>query len=299
MLFLVGILLGAVAGLLFLAYRRPASAPSGAPAPASASAAVAPRPAIPSPVPSLVFSLAETRPPATPDVLDAGRPQLYCFFDVPDKPASGKVALRWVAGQKQPVDTQADVTKEAGDHLRGHAVLRPPLGKKLFEEGIYEVELLVNGERVLDGSFALLKGAVALLQTPKGMERYRPEVKDLSISTGIPPAQPKKPFVLPAAPPKVLVRFRYAYALPGTAFTIHWLYDDGLIPQATTEINIRKDSGLAEAWFGPKPPRKLPSGKYGVIVSLSEGTPPLAKEDFWIGRRPERQEWEVRSPESE
>jgi hypothetical protein len=122
------------------------------------------------------------------------------------------------------------------------------------------------------------------------MERYRPDIKDLTVSAGQPTTPPKKPFVLPAAPAKVLLRFKYAYALPGTAFTVYWLYDEGLIAQATTEINIQKDSGTAEAWFGPKPPAKLPPGKYGVMIGLSAGTPPLAKEDFWIGRQPTAKE---------
>ena len=296
-LFLTGILLGALGGLLFLARRVPSPPLSGAPTPAAVPAATESVP--PPPVPTLVFSLTKTRPAETPDVLDAGRPEMYCFFDVPDRAPSAKVSILWATGDGRPIDAKAQVAEEPGDHLRGRAALKPPPGRKLFDEGIYEVDLLVDGERVLDGSFAMLKGGGALLQTPKGMERYRPEIKDLSVSTGTPPTQPKKPFVLPASPPKVLVRFRYAYALPGTALTVYWLYEDGLIPQATTEINIQKDSGIAEAWFRPKSPGKLPVGKYGVIVGLSEGAPPLAKEDFWVGRMPERQESGVRSQESE
>jgi len=295
-LFLTGILLGALGGLLFLARRAPSRPPSGAPAPSPVPAAAVPEPAASLPVPSLVFSLTKTRPPETPDVLDAGRPEVYCFFDVPDRAPSATLTILWVTGGGQPIDTKAQVTKQPGDHLRGQAVLKPPAGKKLFDEGIYEVEFRVDGERILDGSFAMLKGGGTLLQTPKGMERYRPEIKDLSVSTGTPPAQPKRPFVLPASPPKVLVRFKYAYALPGTALTVYWLYEDGLIPQATTEINIQKDSGTAEAWFRPKPPRKLPVGKYGVMVGLSEGAPPLAKEDFWVGRRPRPEETGQRGP---
>jgi hypothetical protein len=286
-LFLTGILLGALGGLLFLGRWGPRRPPSRAPGPAPPPTAVPSSLVALPPVPSLVFSLAKVRPAETPDVLDAGRPEVHCFFDVPDRPRTAKVAILWVTGDRPPVDSQAQIVKTPSNHLSGEAVLKPPLGKKLFAEGIYEVEVLVDGERALDGSFAMLKGGAGLLQAPKGMERYRPEIKDLSVSTGTPPTQAKKPFVLPASPPKVLVRFRYAYALPGTAFTVYWLYEDGLIPQASTEINIQQDSGTAEAWFRPKPPGKLPAGKYGVIVSLSEGAPPLAKEDFWVGRMPE------------
>ncbi len=289
-LFLAGLLLGAVSGLMLYRHRLAAPPHQAAPTPTPPPQASLPLVMAPLLAPRMVFGPTKTEPKETPEVLDAGLAQVYCFFDVPEAPPKAPVVPRWVLGGQAPTDAKADVARQPGDHLRGYAVLRPPAGGKAFAEGIYEVELLVNGERALEGSFAMLTGGPALLQTPKGMERYRPEVTNLTVSAGPPPTPPKKPFVLPATPAKVFVRFKYAYALPGTALTVYWLCEDGLVAQATTEINIQKDSGTAEAWFGPKPPAKLPTGKYGVMVGLSEGTPPLAKEDFWIGRRPTPQE---------
>jgi hypothetical protein len=283
-LLLLGVALGGAAVLLVARYRSAhRAAPPAAPA---AVAEPSPAPAETVAAPRMVFSLAPVRPKETPPILEAGAPVVHCFVDVPDAPRTAKVALRWVATGKPPADAKATVALEPGDHLQGHAALRPPGGAPAFAPGIYEVELRVDGERVLEGSFAMLKGSAELMRVPKGMERYRPEVKDLVVATGRPGANAGKPFVLPAAPVKIVVRFRYAYALPGTAFTVQWIHEGGLIAQATTEINIQKDSGTGEAWFAPKPPAKLPTGRYGVIVSLGEGTPPLAKEDFWVGRRP-------------
>ncbi len=292
-LFLTGILLGAVVGLLFYRHRMArATAPAVVARPTSVPAPnpAAPPVVAPLPPPRMVFGPTSTAPKETPEVMEAGLVEVYSFFEVPEAPATAPVTLRWILGDRQPLDAQAEVTKEPGYHLRGSAALKPPLGAKGFAEGIYEVELLVNGARALEGSFAVLKGGAALLKTPKGMERYRPDIQDLTVSAGPATTPPKKPFVLPATPAKVLLRFKYAYALPGTAFTVYWLYEDGLIAQATTEINIQKDSGTAEAWFGPKPPAKLPAGKYGVMIGLSAGTPALAKEDFWIGRQPTAKE---------
>jgi hypothetical protein len=222
--------------------------------------------------------------------MEAGAERVYCLFDVPDTPPSAKVAARWLRGSQPPVDAAADEVREDADHLRGHLALRAPDGAKSFAEGIYEVQLLVDGVPVADASFALVKGSAGLAKTPEGMDRYRPEVSDLVVSTGPRAGKTKKPFVLPASPPRVQLTFRYAHAVPGTAFAVYWLYDDGLIAQATTEIDIRTESGKAEAWLSPQPPQSLPTGRYSVEISVAEGTPPLARADFWIGRQPRRDE---------
>jgi hypothetical protein len=67
---------------------------------------------------------------------------------------------------------------------------------------------------------------------------------------------------------------------------VQWLYEDGLIQQATTEVVIRAAEGRGHAWFATKPPQPLPAGKYAVLISVGEGTPPLGQEPFWIGRTP-------------
>jgi hypothetical protein len=279
-LFVAGLALGAAVALLFIRHRQPPRLSPPPPPPPRPASAPAPR------GPRLVFAPTNVRPEATPEIIEAGQPQVYCFFDVPEAPPSAVATLRWTGATGESADTGAEVVKESADHLRGSGALKPPKGQPVFAEGIYEAELLVDGRKAVDGSFAALKGGAALLEPPKGMERYRPEITDLVVAAGTPPAQTQKPFVLPASPPKVLVTFKYAYALPGAAFTVCWLYEDGLIRQATTEITIRKDAGSAQAWFAPKPPQKLPAGKYAVIISLGEDTPPLAQESFWVGRRP-------------
>jgi hypothetical protein len=169
-------------------------------------------------------------------------------------------------------------------------VLKPPAGRTTFDNGLYEIALRVGDQQVVDGSFAVLKGAAELLKRPAGFERYRPEVRNLVVAAVQPKATSRKPCVLPGNTARVVVAFDYAHALSGTALTVQWLYEDGLISQATTEVVIRADQGSGQAWFGRKPPVPLPMGKYGVVISLGEGTPPLAQEWFWIGRQPTARE---------
>ncbi len=284
--FLAGVLGGASVGMLFLGKRiarqRAASARPEPPPPSDAT----PEEESGVPVPRAVIGPTKARPDRTPEVLEAGARRVYCFFEIPDRPASATVTARWLRGADPPVDAAAQATKEESDHLTGHLVLPPPGGAQAFTEGIYEIQILVDGLPVTDTSFVMVKGAAQLAETPKGMERYRPGLADLVVSAAPPRGSVKKPFILPARPQRVQASFKYSHAVPGTAFTVYWLYEDGLIAQATTEIDIRQESGKAEAWLSPEPGQALPNGKYAVEISIAEGTPPLARTNFWIGRQP-------------
>lgn len=292
--FLAGILGGASVALLFLGNRMARQAtdtiqPSPEPPPSSM-----PQEESDLAGPVVVIGPTATRPDRTPEVLEAGAEKVYCFFDIPDEPASATVTARWLRGADPPMDVAAEVIEGEADHLSGHFVLPPPSGSGTFTEGIYEVQLLVDGLAVTDVSFVMVKGAAQLARIPGGMERYRPNLTDLVVSAAPPRGRVKKPFVLPADPQRVQANFSYSHAVPGTAFTVRWLYEDGLIAQATTEIDIRQESGKAEAWLSPEPEQALPNGKYGVEISIAEGTPPLARTDFWIGRRPRPDELKAR-----
>jgi hypothetical protein len=292
--FLAGVLGGTSIGLLFLGRRaskeegardqqRPIASTETPPADERGTAA-----------PEVVVSTTKARPDRTPELLEASAKEVYCFFDIPDESPSAQVTARWLRGQAPPADAESTVVREESDHLRGYLTLRPPEGAPAFAEGIYEVQVLVDRTPVTDASFVMVKGAAGLARIPKGTERYRPAVTDLIVSRGPSRARPKKPFVLPANPERVQASFRYSHAVPGTAFIVYWLYEDGLIAQATTEVNIRQESGKAEAWLSPKPGQTLPNGRYGVEISIGEGTPPLTRADFWIGRRPRPDELERR-----
>lgn len=284
--FLAGILGGASVGLLFLGKRIARQQGEGTPPrPAPRGDALSDE-ASGMPAPRVVIGPTTARPERSPEVLEAGAAQVYCFFDVPDRPASATVTARWLRGADPPIEAAADAIREESDHLTGYFVLPPPQGAKAFAEGIYEVQILVDGLPVTDTSFVMVKGAAQLAKTPKGMERYRPSLTDLTVSAAPAHGSAKKPFVLPAKPPRVQASFRYSHAVPGTAFKVYWLYDEGLMAQATTEIDIQQESGKAEAWLSPKVGQVLPNGRYGVEISIAEGTPPLARTDFWIGRRP-------------
>jgi hypothetical protein len=282
-----GALVGATAGVLFnrwwaARYQVDVTPPPGA----VGKAPTAPVAASPSLTAEVVFSTTNVRPKATPEVLEPGAKEVYCFFTIPGEPATADVTAWWLTAGGEPLKAEGQVAKETGPELRGHVVLKPPGKAKVFEGGIYEVALRVNGEEAADASFAMLKGSAELLSKPAGMDRYRPEVKDVAVFSGRPPARPEKPTVLLGSVSSVKVAFSYSHALSGTAFTVQWLYEDGLIQQATTEVVIKAAEGKGDAWFATKPPRPLPAGKYAVLISLGEGTPPLAREQFWIGRQP-------------
>ncbi|MGQ9731129.1 MAG: hypothetical protein ACUVX8_07620 [Candidatus Zipacnadales bacterium] len=240
--------------------------------------------------PQLLFNTTSQRPAATPEVLEAGGKEIYCFFTVPGEPATAMPVFYWLNAMGEPIKAQGRVSKEESKGLSGSVVLKPPPGRKVFQEGIYEVGLFINGESVVEGSFVLLKGAQALLREPSTQERYRPEVRNLIVSTGRSSTTAKSPFVLPAGTRQVKVTFQYAYALSGTAFTVQWLYEDGLIQQATQEVIIQSPAGQGEAWFSVKSPAVLPNGRYAVLILLSEGAPPLARQSFWVGQRPREEE---------
>lgn len=292
--FLAGILGGGSVALLFLGRRASErQAARTPPLPILAPAATPVEENASSP-PHIVIGTGDVRPKQTPDALEAGGKQVYCFFDIPEAPPSATPTARWLRGPDPPVEAEGSLVREDGEHLRGYLALRPPQGAKAFAEGIYEIELLVDGVPVTDTSFAVLKGVAELAETPKGMERYRPAIAELTVSGGQAPRSARKPFVLPAGPTRVQADFKYSHAVPGMAFTVYWLHQDGLIAQATTEINIQHESGKAEAWLSPAPGQTLPNGRYGVEVSIGEGTPPLARADFWIGRQPRPAELQPR-----
>ena len=284
-LLVAGAVVGATAGVWFNHWWVARSQPAEV-TPTQPPLAVVPS----APVPELLFSTTKVRPQATPEVLESGAKEVFCFFSVPGADPTGEVTAWWLSAAKDPIRAQGPVVRDPGDELRGHIALRPPGKLKAFENGIYEVALRVGEEESVEGSFAMLKGSAELLKRPAGMERYRPEVKDVVVLAGQTPTKPEKPYVLPAGTSTVKVTFTYTHALSGTAFTVQWLYEDGLIQQATTEVVIKAAEGLGTAWFATKPPRPLPVGKYAVLISLGEGTPPLTHEPFWIGRRPRADE---------
>lgn len=294
-LFPVGGLLGALMGVAYIHVTSPRSTEAPVtPAPAPVAEMTEPASSwADAPAPEVIFSASPQRVDRTPDAIDAGVPLIFCFFDLPDAPPTVSLAARWLQTGAEPADAGGEVTLEEADHLRGHIALSPPQGQA-FAEGIYEVGMVVDGVRVVEGSFVVVTDATRLLIVPTGMDRSRPDVTEVVVSAGPPPRKPKKPYVLPREPAKVIVTFKYSHALPGTAFTVKWLYDGGLIAQATSEVNIQREAAKAEAWFAPKAPAKLPDGRYAVLVFLDEDSPPLAKADFWIGRKPTASELDAR-----
>ncbi len=284
----VGAVVGAAAGVGFNRWwaARYAPEPDGP----AAEVPIESLASLPSPIPEISFDTTKARPKATAEVLEAGAPVVYCFFTIPGEPHEADVTAWWLNAGQDPVRAEGEVVREPGEALCGYIALKPPAKARAFGNGIYEVALRVGGELAAEGSFAMLKGAKELVQRPPGMDRYRPEVKDLIAFTGERSERVEAPYVLPSGTSSVKATFAYAHALSGTAFTVQWLYEDGLIQQATTEVVIRAAEGQADAWFATKPRRALPDGRYAVLVSLVQGGPPLAQEPFWIGRRPRPEE---------
>ncbi len=239
-----------------------------------------------------LFSASATWPEETPDGLDAGLTQVHCFFNAPDAQPTDDVSFAWLAGTGKREDATATIVLEEGaEHLRGQATLSPPGGAKAFEPDIYEVSLMADGMKITAASFALIDGATQLLNVPKGMERYQPEVKNLVVTSDPPPAKPKaQHLVLPEMPKRLTVTFDYAHAVPGTVMVVCWTYEDGIVAQATTEINIQAETGKGEAWFGAQAPNTLPIGMYSVFVATDQDAPPLARKRVWVGREPRPKE---------
>jgi len=287
-LFAVGAVIGTAVGPMVVGRRAPDTGLSRAKVPPEPGevATEPPDDWVETPLPEVLFAATPERPTETPHALDAGLPEVFCFFDVPEAAPNADVEAQWVRAEGASTKIAVDVSPEEADHLRGHFRLTPPDGTARFAPGIYELGLIVDGRPAAEASFAVVQQAASLLAESPAGERFRPELTNVTLAAGGGRPQGRRPFVLPSEPPKVTVRFRYAHAVAGTTFTVRWLYEDGLIAQATSEINIQQAAGEAEAWFAPQPPATLPNGKYGVLITLAEGTAPLAQETFWVGRTP-------------
>jgi len=90
----------------------------------------------------VLFSPTPERPEATPDIITAESPQVYCFYEHTRLPADAKLRARWWLAGKElgELELLDHVSDEGGpDHLRGRFTIPAPEGG--FQAGVYEVAL--------------------------------------------------------------------------------------------------------------------------------------------------------------
>ncbi len=253
----------------------------------------------------LVFTTEDTPPAATPDLLSAEAPQIYCFYRFPDLPPDAQVTAHWwhngaelgpiertppdqpelVRGRQDMQDIPevpegAKEPSEREEHLP-HLVLRPPGEAEAFAPGIYEVELRGLGQELGRGSFAVAEGAEEILAaqpSEMGQTRIINCLTARRLSAKGEPEQPQKTF---RGTDKVFVAFTYINGTAGGVFRVEWYCQEQLIEQATQELEIKGGAGRGSAWLKAAEQR-LPAGEYRVAIFLQGVSQPLAQARFTV-----------------
>ena len=297
---LAGLVLGALAGWTVRANRL--RSPLELPPTAVIAAATADKEQMLGP--PLVFTTEDTPPPATPDLLSAEAPQVYCFYRFPDLPRDAQVTARWWCNGEElgPVesalldqpelvhgreDTQDTPPTPPGEQLPAseaplrHIVLGPPGEAKSFAPGIYEVELRSASEELGRGSFAVAEGAEEILAAQPselGQTRIINCLTARRVNAKGKPEQPQKTF---RGTDKVFVAFTYINGTGDGVFRVEWYCQEQLIEQATQELEIKGGAGRGSAWLKAAEQR-LPAGDYRVAIFLPGVSQPLAQARFTV-----------------
>lgn len=225
----------------------------------------------------IVFSASPTPPALSPDLLPAGVPMIYCFYDVPSvkKPGSPVVTLSR-DGKKTGQVPAADIVAGSRPGV-GTLTLKAQGG---FQAGIYEVELQFADSRVL-ASFVAAQKAEAILgqATPRDAEvAISPPVFASGVGAD---GKPRKPQTAFGGQDKVFFVFQFDQAEPGSAVQVKWYGGQERIESATHEVLLPSVKGWAHAWLQAPAPG-LPPGRYRAAINMSSDPHELASAEFTI-----------------
>lgn len=258
-----------------LALRRPASAPTMASPLAQrvleAVGAVEPEE-------KLVFALTPTQPAIIPDLLPAGAPVVYAFYELPGVTSATAPTMTLSRDGKSQGPVPASQAVAGSKPGTGTIALRAPSGG--FLPGIYELELTFPETKVT-GSFVTTLAAEAIASQPA------PKDAEVAISNATfapavtPDGKVNKPQKSFWGSQRVYLVFYYAQAEPGSTVQIKWYGGQQQIDSATSEVLLPSVSGWANGWLQAPYPG-LPPGDYHATVNMSSDPKELGSADFTI-----------------
>lgn len=225
----------------------------------------------------ILFGSNDEKPASNPDLLPAGLPLVYAFYEAPGRKTAGQPQVTWTKdGKPLPAPATADVTANSGGSA-GRIVLRPPGGKLV--PGVYEVEVALGASHIA-ASFVAAAGADQIM-TQSAPAEGQVTISDLTLANAVSsqsePQGPKRSF---DGRDRIFVAFKFAKAEPGSAIVVKWFGGSELVKAATKEIVLPSTQGTASAWLQAPPGSPLPVGQYSVTISMAGDTAALAQATF-------------------
>jgi hypothetical protein len=220
-----------------------------------------------------VFATRDQRPPVTPDLIPAGIPAVFLFYDLPDGLPGAKASVRWWRdGRLLGSVAQGDIMPASGRGTGGRAVLRAPGGS--LGPGLYEAEVAAGATRAV-ATCMVTWGAEQVLQQPAPVAAEM-QVSDATLTSRVrPDGSPGDRLVrVMDGASRLYFVFRYRQAEPGTSVTVKWFLSGEALAGATRELGLSSDAGWAHAWVEVRP--ALPAGPCRAVAYLTGDDAQLA-----------------------
>lgn len=268
------VVLGLVLGT-WLALQRPAATPDGS-APLTqrllqAVGAVEPDE-------KLVFSVTPTQPQTSADLLPAGSPAIYAFYELPGVKSRAVPTVRLSKDGRSVGVVPASQIALGTKVGTGTVTLRNSSGG--FPPGLYELELAFPQAKVT-GSFVIAAAAEAIAAQPAPKDA-EVAIADTGFASSVAAdGKANKPQKAFWGSQRVYFTFHYAQAEPGSTVQIKWFGGQQQIDSATSEVLLPSVEGWANAWLQAPYPG-LPAGDYHATVNMSSDTKVLASADFSV-----------------
>ena len=224
------------------------------------------------------FSATPQEPPSTPDLLPAGVPAVYAFYNLPDAARGGVQGAAWsMNGKRLGAIPASDLRPEAHRADRGVVTLRAPTGK--LQPGFYELAL--RGERrTFRASFAAADNAAAILSQPAPADAAL-SIPQHTTALGVGSSgEPLRATGKVGGKERVYYVLRYEGAEPGMAISIRWWRGTTELKAARREVVLPSTSGWANAWVQSE--SGLPPGAYSVSAMTSGDPHELARDQFAV-----------------
>jgi hypothetical protein len=222
---------------------------------------------------AIVFAARDQRPPVTPDLIPAGIPALFLFFDLPDGVPGARARARWWRnGRLLGAVARGDIVPENPRRASGRALLRAPGGSLV--PGLYEAEVVAGTARAV-ATCMVTWGADQVLQQPAPAAAEM-QVSGATLASRIrPDGSPGDRLVRVAdGASRLYFVFRYRQAEVGTSVMVKWFLSGEALAGATRELGLNSDAGWAHSWVEVRP--ALPPGPCRAVAYLTGDDAPLA-----------------------
>lgn len=236
----------------------------------------------------VLFSPDPERPDATPDIITAESPQVYCFYEHTRLPADAKLRARWWFAGKElgELELLDQVSDEGGEdvssHLLGRFTIPAPEGG--FQAGVYEVALsCAEGGVTWRGSFLALPRAAKVLE---GGGPPDAPVRIVDLQTALGAAEDGSPLDVAsefaADTPRIHACFQYEGMAPGAVLVVRWHFQGRELSAARSELTVAASNGWGDAWLERGGEASFARGEYRVTVHLGEEERSLASVGFVV-----------------